>query len=180
MTSKTGTKSTEWAGNPKHYRNCPDGQTRHWGPDGAAGALAWLTCDDGEICVLLAQRSKHVQQGGTWAFPGGAIDSGEDSLSAAIRELIEEISGVTRPIGLTGELEAPCPHGCGWSYTSFVIRVQPQDGDVPFVHVAPGESRWETDDVAWWPVAAVESLDLHPAFAAAWPALKAMIEKAAG
>lgn len=144
----------------------------------------WLTCADGETCVLLAQRSKHVQQGGTWAFPGGAIDCdhegrAEDSLSAAIRELTEEIAGCTKPIGLTGQLEAPCPHGCGWSYTSFVIRVQPDAGDVPFVRVAAGQSAWETDDVAWWPLESVGSIELHPAFAKSWPALRDMIARAA-
>lgn len=176
-------KTTEWVGDSKHYRQCAPGHPRHWGPDGAAGALAWLTCSDGETCVLLAQRSKHVQSGGTWAFPGGAIDSGEDSLSAAIRELTEEISAGAgsslKPCGLTGQMEASCGHGCGWTYTSYVIRVRPEDGDVPFVQVARGSSAWETDDVAWWPLASVDTLELHPAFAKAWPALKAMIERAA-
>jgi len=138
--------------------------------------------------VLLAKRSAHVQQGNTWAFPGGAIDQGESLIQAAIRELTEEVTGVPRlRIRGCASLSAPCPHGCGWAYTSFVVEADSSQarGDngvpanVPRVAVAAGHSAWETDCVAWIPVGYVESLELHPAFAQAWPALREIIGEAA-
>ena len=179
----------EWAGPSKNYKPCAspaDSKARHWGPDGAAGCLAWVTGQDGERYVLLAKRSRHVQQGNTWAFPGGAIDAGETPLSAAIREVSEEVSGVTLD-SLTDRLEAPCPHGCGWSYTTIVVRAygaeETWDGhgrlaNVPRVAVAAGHSAWETDVAAWIPLGYVDELPLHPAFAAAWPELRQMVERA--
>lgn len=178
-TAMTSENPTEWAGPSRYYRYCSAQGTRHWGPDGAAGALAWTQCSDGVRCVLLARRSRHVQNGGTWAFPGGAIDNGEDALSAAIRELREEIDADLQPAGLTGSVEAICQHGCGWMYSTFVIRVRPQDGEVPFADIArDAYNAWETTDVAWFPLDAVDSLELHPGMRAAWPTLHAMIERA--
>jgi len=171
------------------YRECPAGHTRHWGPDGAAGALCWTRGRDGKLYVLLAKRSAHVQQGNTWAFPGGAIDQGESLIQAAIRELTEEVTGVPRlRIRGCASLSAPCPHGCGWAYTTFVVEAEPlaesdsyygRTANVPRVAVAAGHSAWETDCVAWVPVGYVESLELHPAFAQAWPALREIIGEAA-
>lgn len=179
------TQTSEWAGPDRHYAQCVPGQHRHWGPDGAAGALAWTVGRDGRRYVLLAKRSAHVQQGNTWAFPGGAVDRGETPLSAAVRELHEEVTGVA-VAGLTDRLQAPCPHGCGWAYTTIVVKAG-RDAEhdshgrlpnVPRVAVAAGESAWETDVVAWIPLEYVDSLPLHPAFAVAWPELRAMVEQA--
>jgi 8-oxo-dGTP diphosphatase len=136
--------------------------------------------------VLLAKRSAHVQQGNTWAFPGGAVDQGESPLAAAVRELTEEVTGVPRlRIRGCASLTAPCEHGCGWAYTTFVVEAdnsqEPGTGrqaNVPQVAVAAGESAWETDVVAWIPVDYVTELPLHPSFAQAWPALRQMVEGA--
>lgn len=180
-------KTAEWAGPDRHYRQCVPGQHRHWGADGAAGALAWTAGRDGKRYVLLAKRSKHVQAGGTWAFPGGAIDAGENALAAAVRELDEEVAGVPTLVSLTAERKAGCPHGCGWSYTSFAVEVENtaecdrrtgRIPNVPRVAIAAGPSAWETDAVAWFPLDYVTELRLHPAFAASWPELKSLIERA--
>lgn len=171
-------QDTERAVQASGYRSCP-GYGRHWGPDGAAGALAWTTGKDGSRYVLLAKRSRHVQQGNTWAFPGGAVDQGESPVDAAVRELDEEVSGVPEITDLTGVREGPCEHGCGWTYTAFVVRVRPSRfRNVPRVAVAAGDSAWETDCVAWIPLDYVDSLRLHPAFAAGWPELRELIESA--
>lgn len=180
-------ETRELAGRRSMYRQCPAGRTRHWGPDGAAGALAWVKGRDGRTYVLLAKRSRYVQQGNTWAFPGGAIDAGEGALQAALRELDEEVAGVGTLASLTGVDEGPCPHGCGWGYTTFVVEVvndaEPGPSghrlpNVPRVAIAAGESAWETDVVAWIPLDCVSELPLHPAFATAWPRLRQMVERA--
>jgi 8-oxo-dGTP pyrophosphatase MutT (NUDIX family) len=57
----------------------------HWGLHGAAGLLL-VRRDTPEPHVLLQLRAEWTHGGGTWALPGGALDSHEDSIAAAKRE----------------------------------------------------------------------------------------------
>ena len=68
---------------------CTKCQSRHWGLHGAAGLLLVRT-DLETPCVLLQLRAAWTHGGGTWALPGGALDSHEDSVTAAAREAHEE------------------------------------------------------------------------------------------
>jgi 8-oxo-dGTP pyrophosphatase MutT (NUDIX family) len=43
-------------------------------------------------CYLVIQRSRHVRAPGAWCFPGGAIEPGESSAAAIVREVAEEIA----------------------------------------------------------------------------------------
>lgn len=61
-------------------------KTGFWGKAGA-GCLI-LAKDTGRL--LIAHRSRHVEQPLTWGTWGGAIDSGEDPAEAARREVSEE------------------------------------------------------------------------------------------
>ena len=65
--------------------NCRCG-LKHWGLHGAAGLLI---VDTGQ--VLLQHRAPWVHNGDTWGIPGGARDSHESPLQAALREASEEI-----------------------------------------------------------------------------------------
>jgi 8-oxo-dGTP pyrophosphatase MutT (NUDIX family) len=48
---------------------------------------------DGEASVIVTRRSPRLKaHSGQWAMPGGRIDEGEDAISAALRELHEEIN----------------------------------------------------------------------------------------
>ena len=58
---------------------------KHWGLHGAAGLLL-VRLDKSEPHVLLQLRAAWTHGGGTWALPGGALDSHEDSVTAAGRE----------------------------------------------------------------------------------------------
>ncbi|MFG3309674.1 NUDIX domain-containing protein [Streptomyces wuyuanensis] len=124
----------------------------HWGPRGAAGLLL----RQGPR-FLLQRRSWRVHHGRTWSIPGGALKAGESPWEGARREFAEEL----------GSVPALCPvltfvddHG-GWAYHTVVADVVE-----PFLpHRGDGEGiahRWYT------PVE-IDSLRLHPGFAATWP-----------
>ena len=161
----------------ERFHPCPAG--RHWGPRGAAGILPYAVGGDGRAWVLLSHRSPHVQRGGTWSTFGGAIDVGETAWRAAVRETREEIRGITPDqTDIAGGYVWDCPQGCGWTYTTFVVRVPlHSDGSLPRVRVARGHAAWETAGLAWVPVGQVQGADrdLHPSFADAWPALREAI-----
>ena len=137
---------------------------RHWGRNGAAGLLL-RDSSGGTDRVVLQHRAFWSHQGGTWGVPGGARDSGESAVEAALRETGEEADippSAVRPYGLVS-----ADHG-GWAYTTVL--------GVPVAPVDPEPVGGESEDVRWVPVAEVEARELHPGFAAAWTALKAAPE----
>lgn len=132
----------------------PNGELR-WGPYGAAGLL--LTHEDH---VLLQHRAPWTAHGGTWGIPGGSRDSHETAIEAALREAVEE-TGVD-PETVTVLYESVSDLGW-WSYTTVVATVTERFEPQP-----DGESI----AVEWIPMAEVETLELHPGFAASWPTLR--------
>jgi 8-oxo-dGTP diphosphatase len=161
------------------YRACVVRERSHWGPRGAAGILPFTVTADGRAWVLLSHRSPHVQAGDSWSCFGGAVDEGETPWQAAVREIGEEIRGISvDQAGLLGEHIWECPERCGWSYRTYLVRVPPDSsGGLPPVRVAAGAHAWETSELAWVPVGEVTAgRQLHPAFADAWPALRERIE----
>ena len=149
------------------WQGCGQGH-RHWGRYGAAGLLVSAPGQDraGEqqTCVLLQRRSGWGNHGGTWGPPGGARDSHESVVAAALREAEEECAvpaGAVRVRGIFRD-----DHG-GWSYRT-VIATAPR----PFPVRAMGS---ETSKVAWVPVEEVAALRLHPSFAQWWPVLRAAL-----
>jgi 8-oxo-dGTP diphosphatase len=102
-----------------------------------------LLTDDGQ--VLLIQRG-HDPHAGKWAFPGGHVDQGESSRTAAVRELAEE-TGITfrgdalRQVGVFDE-PGRDPRGryVTVAYAAIVDRpIQPMPGD-------------DAVQARWWPV----------------------------
>jgi 8-oxo-dGTP diphosphatase len=129
---------------------------RHWGRFGAAGLLAFITGGP----VLLQRRTWWSHHGGTWGLPGGARDSHESALAAALREAAEECEvppDAVRPRGIFTD-----DHG-GWSYTTVLA-----EAEKPFPVRSDDD---ETDEVGWVPLPAVAQLDLHPGLAAHWTEL---------
>jgi 8-oxo-dGTP pyrophosphatase MutT (NUDIX family) len=132
---------------------------RHWGRFGAAGILI----TDGTE-VVLQHRAPWTHEGDTWALPGGALDSHEDALAAALREAAEETT--IDPTRLVPFGEWVDEHG-GWSYTTVLARTPAR------MPLAPANA--ESVAVRWWPVGEVAGLDLHRGFALAWPHLRARL-----
>ncbi len=63
--------------------------TRRWGTLGAAG-LFLTTREDDTTLLLVQHRATWTNFGGTWGIPGGAVEPGESTVDAALRETLEE------------------------------------------------------------------------------------------
>ncbi len=138
---------------------------RHWGRFGAAGLLACAPDEAGRELVLLQRRNWWGNHGGTWGPPGGARDSHETAVAAALREAAEECDIPPDAVRLHGILRDD--HG-GWSYQT-VIGAAPE----PF-EVRSASS--ETSEVGWIAAADVDRLALHPGFAGQWPVLRTALQ----
>jgi 8-oxo-dGTP pyrophosphatase MutT (NUDIX family) len=129
---------------------------RHWGRYGAAGILI----TDGAR-VILQHRAPWTHEGDTWALPGGARDSHENPITAALREAVEETT--LDPSGVVPFDEWVDEHG-GWSYTTVLARCEQA------VLLEPANA--ESLAVRWWALDDVATLRLHVGFAQAWPHLR--------
>lgn len=140
----------------------PDG-SRQWGRHGAAGLLLRAPLADGRAVVLLQHRAVWSHQGGTWGVPGGARDSHESAVHAAVREAGEEAGIAADSLRVRAEL-VTARAASGWTYTTVVA-----DTAEPLATVRNRESaelRWVVEDE-------VAGLALHPGFGAAWTTLRA-------
>lgn len=146
-------------GDGNGWARCAIGH-RHWGRYGAAGVL--IADASG---VLLQHRALWTHEGDTWAVPGGARDSHEDAVAAALREAVEETT--LDPAAITPFGEWVDDHG-GWSYTTVLARAN--------APLAPVPANSECIAVRWWKLDEVATLPLHAGFALAWPELRALIE----
>jgi 8-oxo-dGTP pyrophosphatase MutT (NUDIX family) len=141
---------------------CAQGH-QHWGLFGAAGLLVYVPHPTGpaQSQVLVQRRSRWAHQGGTWALPGGAMDSDETPAEAALREADEECMldpKLVVPRGMHLD-----DHG-GWAYRTVLAQAAEP------LRVRP--DAYEADEAVWLPAGEVDQLDLHPGFAASWPVLR--------
>lgn len=142
------------------WTDCTQGH-RHWGRYGAAGLLVVTAC--APVSVLLQHRAPWSHGGDTWGVPGGARNRAESPEQAARRETVEETRLDVDRLTVVGQHVAD--HG-SWRYTTFVATVPER---------LPVEPERESVDLRWVPVEQVVELPLHPAFAAAWPALRELL-----
>lgn len=140
----------------------PDG-LKHWGRFGAAGLLLRAPLAGGGSAVLLQHRALWSHQGGTWALPGGARDSHETTVHAAVREAWEEAGIDPDQVTVRGE-RVTASAASGWTYTTVVA-------DAPAT--LPTSGNRESTELAWVPEDEVAAKLLHPGFALAWPGLRA-------
>ena len=128
---------------------CRDGHI-HWGANGGAGLLLRHMPASGISTYLLTERSRWVDEGGTWGIPGGAMHRGESVEDAARREAAEEIWPLP-PCRVTGIDEQDC--GGGWRF-----HIVHADVSAAFAAYAASE----TDATGWFTLAQMTALRLHP------------------
>ena len=133
---------------------------KHWGLHGAAGILL---VRDNEI--LLQHRAPWVHNGDTWGIPGGARDSHETVIEAAIREAIEE-TGIDPQFVSALQIFSD-DHG-NWRYDTVIARA----GYELIAHEVNDESH----EVRWVDISDVSTLNLHPSFAKSWSALTTILQ----
>lgn len=162
-------------GDGNGWSAAPGGATV-WGRFGAAGLFLVAQRPTGgeEPEVLLQHRAPWTASGGTWALPGGARDSHETPVDAALREAVEETAldptlvEVLDTQVTAGPFAADPerPELCGdWSYTCVLARTTGGDR-LPVIH------NEEALELAWIPLSELETVNLLPAFAAAVPSLR--------
>jgi YD repeat-containing protein len=148
-------------GDGNGWVRCAQGH-RHWGRYGAAGLLVRHHDTDADTThVLLQHRAAWSHHGDTWGIPGGARDSHETPEQAALREAVEE-AGLALDLLLVSK-EIPDDHG-GWSYVTVLAEA---------TAMTPVRAlNFESVELRWVNVDAVEELPLHPGFAVTWPQLR--------
>lgn len=146
-------------GDGNGWIRCSQGH-RHWGVNGAAGLLLRRSEQDGQIVVLMQHRAAWTSDGDTWGIPGGARDSHETPVEAALREATEEAGIAAAAVTVVDQRVDD--HG-GWEYVTIVAHVV---GDLSIVpNAESAELRWVTESE-------VTGLMLHPGFARSWPLLR--------
>jgi 8-oxo-dGTP diphosphatase len=143
-------------GDGNGWIRCDQGH-RHWGRHGAAGLLLRRTGNAGAAAVLMQYRAGWTSDGDTWGLPGGARDSHESWVGAALREAAEEAGISADSLLVVGE--STDDHG-GWAYVTVVADV------IGSMTVTPNA---ESAELRWVPSDRVAELHLHPGFARSWP-----------
>lgn len=114
--------------------------------------------------VLLQLRAAWTHGGGTWALPGGALDSHEDSLAAAAREAYEE-AGI-EPAHLDFKAVFSDDHGT-WRYDTVIAHASPS--------IDAFAANAESDDLRWVSAMEVHAYELHPGLRRSWPSLHRLL-----
>ena len=142
-------------GDGNGWARCERGHT-HWGRYGAAGLLLVDRSPPSPV-VLLQHRAYWTTSGDTWGVPGGACDSHESVVEAALREAAEEAGLPAAAVRVFDSLVDD--HG-RWSYTTVLAEL-----------VAPVRLRAQAEsaELRWVVLDLVDSLALHPGFARTGP-----------
>jgi 8-oxo-dGTP pyrophosphatase MutT (NUDIX family) len=143
------------------YVYFPDG-VRRWGLYGASGVLVRHIDDGGVERFYLAQRSKTLSGGGgTWAFPGGALDKYETPDEGGCREFVEE-TGFRPTGGMIHNRYVDDIEPGEWAYTTILVTAEHRGDENA---VGAGKQSWESEDDGWFTREEIYNMEaeLHPA-----------------
>ncbi len=136
---------------------------KHWGVNGAAGILL---VDVEHDVALLQLRAEWTHGGQTWGIPGGARDSHESAVQAAIRELEEELKITHDLVDVIHDVLLT-DHGT-WSYHTVIGLLG---------STAALEVNEESVEARWISIEEIHGFDLHPGLAEVWPELKRQLRE---
>ena len=119
------------------------------GRPGGAGLLLRHLPQQGQPVYLLTERSRWIDEGGTWGIPGGAIPHGESPEEAARRKAAEQIWPVPA-YRVTGIEVQDC--GGGWKF-----HIVGADIDAPFTACTARD----TDATGWFTMPEMRGLRLY-------------------
>ncbi|MEZ5118866.1 MAG: NUDIX domain-containing protein [Candidatus Nanopelagicales bacterium] len=128
--------------------------SRHWGRHGAAGLFLIV-----EEHALLQLRPQWAHQGNTWGIPGGARDSHETVIAAALREAQEETALDPALVTVNGVHRVQHPD---WRYDTVIATAAQRP---------PVSEHAETVSLDWVDLVDVPRWELHPGFAQSLPEL---------
>ncbi len=92
----------------------------------SAAGIAFLCKEDNSI--FLCKRSLDSSFPNTWSIPGGKIQDNESPIDAAIREVIEELSGTPDPSECE-VIDADIFDIPSFNYTTFIISISKKEKD---------------------------------------------------
>lgn len=113
----------------------------------------------------MQHRAGWSHHGGTWGLPGGACDSHETPVEAALREAREETGVAADQLRVFATVAMARAAGAEWTYTTVVADAE---------RLLPVRPNAESREVRWVGEVDVATLPLHPGFAASWPALRTL------
>jgi len=116
--------------------------------------------------VLLQHRAPWSHNGDTWGLPGGARNSDETPIAAALREAHEEAGIEPEHVRISRVHRED--HG-GWAYDTVIAIANSS--------VTAHAANHESIEVRWVKITEVTTMDLHPSFAKAWPTLLAYLNE---
>lgn len=105
--------------------------------------------------LLMLQRGPKGAEPFTWAFAGGRIEPGEDTLQAALRETVEELDISLHREQYASTFSQPIPGESGRTFTTFVYR---------FPRIPAGWSPQINEEslaFGWFTQPALSRLELH-------------------
>jgi 8-oxo-dGTP pyrophosphatase MutT (NUDIX family) len=103
----------------------PSPSRRHRQADGRVHAVA-VACRGGDGRWLLIRRSRSVRAPRKVAFPGGALEPGEDQRAAVVREMREELSLAVRPLGCVWRHDFPDSPMTLWGWRAELAEARPR------------------------------------------------------
>ncbi|WP_344603935.1 NUDIX domain-containing protein [Streptomyces glaucus] len=159
--SVTGHEGLEYKSTPSHLEI--DVATPVEGKEVKVAGLVVKAADTGRVLMIQRALDDDDPAAGTWEWPGGHLEDGEDSLAAAVREWSEE-TGSTLPGAASVVGSWVAPNGIYRGY----VAVVPTEASVP-INKPRGERRVANPDdpkgdatevTAWWPITSLPDMPL--------------------